>query len=319
MRRAALLQGDETLNTTYKLAWALAGALGFSISAHAVMAADLPPAAKPMIPAAAVDNALPAVSGVNGKVEVVGGEIKIGGGGHPAGAGVNASLSAPLGHDFGIQGDALVRAYDGSTAWGVGGHLFTRNPHSYLFGIAGASVTHNGTTIWGVGPEAELYMGRFSLEAFGGFGGVDYPSATDKHGGFGFLDLAWYPTDDWRLAIGGSSVYGYNAFHLSTEYQFQDTGTSLTGNLRTGNGATTATVGIKFYFGDTAPKSLIARHRQDDPGSAPQKFQTGAGTNWNEPTSTKHPPKYYDTESACRGAGYSWNSLEGFCYDPAAT
>lgn len=284
------------MNTSGKGIAALLAILALSASVHAVAAADM------SVPADPVADAFRAVSAVNGSLELFGGAIDPGTGTLNGQGGLAGSLTVPVGDALGLQGDILADLWGGDVALGGGAHLFTRNPSSYLFGLAGGAVRHNGTTLWGVGPEAELYLDRVSLEAFAGFGGIDYPTAPDVTGVFGFVDLAWYPTDDLRLAVGGSSVFGANALHAGGEYQVQN-GASLTGDLRAGGGAYSATAGLKFYFGDGTQKSLIERHRQDDPGGIPQKFTTGGGGNWTEPATAEPsacPPGYHlNPESYC--------------------
>src|SRR5690606_4834099 len=53
---------------------------------------------------------------------------------------------------------------------------------------------------------------RVSLEGWAGWATLEYddPMLADDSGFFGFGDLAFYPTDDWRLSIGVTSILGTN-------------------------------------------------------------------------------------------------------------
>lgn len=289
----------------HKLAWAVAGLFGFSISATAALAADLN--VDSGVPTPAMQTVLPAVSGVNGKFEVLGGMTDTPADGTNGVYGVTGSLSVPLGDRLGFQGDLAATSINGMAGFGGAAHLFTRNPDQYLLGITGAVATRNGATIYGIGPEAELYLGNFSLEAFGGFARLNQDKMPDDSGVFAFADLAWYPTDNWRVALGGASVLGYNSVDFSTEYQVPGIGTSLTGKVRIGeDGAKTATAGVKFYFGGESSKSLIDRHRQDDPQNRSLDLFSAAGKSM-----TRQDPGDYSTEKSCTDAGYEY----GFSYD----
>ena len=212
------------------------------------------------------DTMLPAVSGVNGKWEFDPGLLS----GAPL-LRAAGSLSAPLGDRFGIQADGMVSLTPSDQYFGGALHAFTRDPSSYLFGVtAGVVVQAGQATLAVIGPEAELYMDRLSFEGWGGFATINYvdPAMLDKTGAFAIADVAYYATDDFRLAVGGSYVLGDLSLHASAEYQFQGLGMplSLTGDARLHtDGNYTLTAGLKGYFGGDPQKSLIERHRQDDP------------------------------------------------------
>lgn len=232
--------------------------------AFSVLAAD-PPVLSPE-PVEQRDAVLPAVSGVNGKLE-----LDFGGLSDPAGSIVRggASLSVPLGQSFGLQGDLSIGSIDGD--WSVGGalHAFTRDPSSYLLGVTAGVVVADGSRLAAAGPEAELYLDRISLEGWAGWAAIEYDDAalTDENGFFAMGDIAYYATDDWRISLGGDSILGRESLNIATEYQFAGLGVPLsgTGEVRAyDTGAYSVKVGIKGYFGDP-DKSLIERHRQDDP------------------------------------------------------
>jgi len=252
----------SVLKTTRVVLLSSVFSLPFGFAAHA---ADLILYPEPFADAPS-DLTLPAVSGPNGKLE-----FALGGITDPESAVFRAagSFSLPVGDAFGLQADLAVQNFDGD--WAVGGalHAFTRDPDAYLFGLTGGVVITDGATLAAIGPEAELYLDRVSLEFWAGWAAVEYDDAmlSDDDGFFAFGDLAYYVTDDWRVSIGGASVLGSEWLRLATEYQFTDLSLPLSGTAEFrayDTGAYSGMIGIKGYFGDPG-KSLIDRHRQDDP------------------------------------------------------
>lgn len=226
-----------------------------------------------------VDLVLPAVSGINGKLE-----LDFGGVTDPDSAIFRAagSLSVPIGERFGVQGDVAVGSIDGEWAFGGALHAFTRDPSSYLLGVTAGVVVADGAQLAAFGPEAELYLDRISLEGWAGWAAIDYDDAllTDESGFFAMGDVAWYPTDDWRISLGAASILGRESVNLATEYQFAGLGFPLsgTGEVRAyDTGAWSARIGIKGYFGGDPDKSLIDRHRQDDPRNRALDLFSAAG------------------------------------------
>lgn len=259
----------------------------------------------------------PAVSGVNGKIEVSGGGVS-----SPASGAyrIGGSIAAPLGDSFGIQGDLSLQNY-GALAGAGALHLFTRDPDLYLAGVAAGVVRSNTATLSAVGVEGELYLGQVSIEAWAGVANLDYDalSAVDKSGFFALADIGWYATDDLRLSIGASSVLGYEALNIGAEYQVTSFSTpfSLTADARFGeDGNVTAMAGLKFYFGEQ--KSLIDRHRQDDPRDRGLDLFAAAGS---QVTETGVPPRVpvasdFADRDSCEEAGFTWKGGESpnYCY-----
>jgi len=251
----------------------------------------------------------PAVSGVNGKIEVSGGGVS-----SPASGAyrIGGSIAVPLGDTFGFQGDLSIQNY-GALAGAGAVHLFTRDPDLYLAGVTAGVVRSSTATLSAVGVEGELYLGQVSLEAWAGVANLDYDAlaAVDKSGFFAMADIGWYATDDLRLSIGASSVLGYEALNIGAEYQVTsfDSPFSLTADARFGeDGNVTAMAGLKFYFGEN--KSLIARHRQDDPKDRGLDLFAAAGS---QVTTTGVPtpkPSDFSDEASCEEAGFTWNGGE---------
>lgn len=227
---------------------------------------------------AALAQQKPAVSGLNGKFEFSAGALSLPTPtfmGRAAGA-----LTVPLGANFGLQADFSASTAPGFTT-SAALHLFTRDPDSYLLGASLGFVRSPGATIVAAGPEAEVYRDRVSVEAWGGVAMV-HPSApaANRFGVFALGSVAYYPTDNWRVSVGVSSLDGYAALQVGSEYLLDgfDLPVAVTGEARLGqDGAIRALVGLKSYFGPDPHKSLIARHREDDPADLGSALYAAAG------------------------------------------
>ncbi len=239
-----------------------------AISIIALAAASLPAFATDTSVPAYGASTLPAVSTVNGNVEFTGGFNRLAGTDNFVGA-IAGTISIPVDHAFGVQFDASAHVVGDDTAFGGAIHAFTRDPSSYLVGLTAAGVrTTSGNALWAIGPEAELYLDRVSIEAWAGIASLDYndPALTDRDGFFAIGDIAWYATDNWRLSVGASYIFEEASFNIATEYQLEAMPVSLTGRVTFAeNDNITATVGIKGYFGGPDNRTLMERHRQDDP------------------------------------------------------
>jgi hypothetical protein len=266
---------------------------------------------------------LPAVSEVNGKFEFSAGDFSIptdSSGGYFRGG---ASLTAPLGNAFGIQGDVSVVNKAPGASFGSALHLFTRDPNSYLVGItAGFVSTTNNRQLGAVGPEAELYSGQWTLQGWAGVAGLDYntPGLADLRGAFAMVDVLYYPTNNLKLDLGASTILRYNTAKIGVEYGLGDMGLpiSLTADARYGgDGAFTITAGLKGYLGGDTSESLINRQRTDDPPNRALDLDEASGSLlFATPPSSTTPP---DPEQACINDGGHWefNGETYFCnYEP---
>lgn len=235
-------------------------ALTWIVPAPAALAADV------------VNEPLCAVSGINGKVEAIGGYSENDDEKGDALVSGLASLSVPLGCDFGAQFDVGVLDELDETTYGGAVHLFTRDPDSYLFGVTGGYFDAGDANLWAIGPEAEFYFGQFTLQAWGGY--VDIDADDDAGGGSdGFIDVdaSYYATDDLRLYVGGNILADQEFLRAGFEYQFADSMTASFGAKVGENDYVGITGGLSFYFGSD-DKSLIRRHREDDPANRVKSF-----------------------------------------------
>ncbi len=219
------------------------------------------------------DYGRPAVSAPNGKVSVFGGKMD------PSLFGVTGAFTVPLGHSFGLQVDGMVGSGRGAAFYGFGGHAFWRDPAKGLLGIYGSHVNWEASTVNASAPggavtdvlgadvnkfgvEGAAYLGRWSLEGLAGYQFGSYTGFTGK------VMLAVYPTDNFRLDGGFRYLNGVGAIGMvDAEWQpHQGTGLTVFASGSLGeNDYSQVLGGVRYYFGDTG-KSLIRRHREDDPG-----------------------------------------------------
>ncbi len=280
---------------------------------------------------------LPAVSALNAKLELGYAWIRFGDYIQPP-AGQHAqtgniygvgSVSAPVGHRFGVQFDAgllssissgdLVAGSPTSiavdrtnTAYGIGGHFFWRDPEVGLLGAYGHFVRLNeeysttggrdeiNTDVYRGGVAGEYYWNRLTFE---GFAGLDHlriyevtnngsVSPTNDTLSATFMSLraatAYYPMDDLRVFAGVK--YAFNDLNAlaGAEYLFNShsgIAPAVFAEGTIGEESASVRVGLRAYFGQTG-KSLIDRHRQDDPrqmlfDDLPSMYQCGLGLAFN--------------------------------------
>ena len=238
------------------------------------IAADLPAAyPETSVPSLA---SLPAVDGFNGKLEAFGGGYQDG-----ALGGVSGAISIPLGYRFGAQIDGTIADIGGKTLASAGGHLFWRDPSIGLIGLYGSYGHYEGfggVDSYQAAVEGEYYWGRLTLRGIAGVEGVD-ASTVGSGGGFVFaygnearffdkVDIAFYPADDFKVYVGHRYTGGVNAAAAGAEYLWRFNGgmaASVFGEGRIGeDDYKAAWAGVRVYFGGS-DKSLIRRHREDDP------------------------------------------------------
>lgn len=211
---------------------------------------------------------LPAVSAPNGKVEIGAGWDNLDDYDSDTVFRGGASFSFPVGDMFGIQADMAAVDTFGDTSIGGTLHAFTRDPNSYLLGAIGGYANAGDANVWYVGPEAELYLGNVSVEAVAGYMNVDVSNSSSSDKFFAIGDVALYATDNLRLSVGASSVAGFETGRAGLEwFMGDDMGVPASFKLdgRVGeDGFTSIEAGLSFYFGGD-DKSLIRRHREDDP------------------------------------------------------
>lgn len=274
---------------------ALCPIVGLLLYSGVAQAAD--PYTKPPV----ADAGAPAVDGINGKVGGFAGSIS-----KRSIYGAEGVLSVPLGGRYGLQVDGAGGSLGGRGFVSTAGHMFWRDPSVGLLG-GYASYTHwnafSGVNLGKYGVEGAWYAGRWTLE---GVAGVESGTRkTDISGGntttidldtrgFDHITVSYYINDNFRLSAGHLYTGGRNALSLGAEAAFALGGgrmVSLFGEGRIGESGNHGILGgLKVYFGQR-DKTLIRRHREDDPVTTLfDNIQgTGSGTN-SAPTVTAAPP-----------------------------
>lgn len=205
---------------------------------------------------------------------------------------IQGAISAPISENFGAQLDVGYLDSDLNlifgpfnfdfTATGFAGHVFWRDATVGLLGLYASKTTYDIGFPFGptaeidnvrVGVEAEAYFDRITFKGFLGadrakfpfFLGPIGPSLSETYvaakGEVGF-----YMTDNFVLKAGFDHSFETTSAKLGAEALFDMGGASpsffVDGSFN--DDETTIMAGLKIYFGG-ASKSLIRRHREDDP------------------------------------------------------
>jgi hypothetical protein len=224
---------------------------------------------------------LPAIDGINAKIDGFGG-----GANHSNGFyGTTGSLSVPLAQQWGLQIDGGVGSDKGIGTHGGAGHLFWRDPSVGLLGAYGSYSHWNGIETAAFGrisanaarfaAEGDYYWSRWTLR---GLVGVETVSVNATVPGFSvpnrFFDHvsgAYYVTDDFMLSAGHLYTFDTHFLTLGSEYGVTLGGGRMASLFAEGwigeHGNNAVLAGLRVYFGQR-DKSLIDRHRQDDPSVA---------------------------------------------------
>ncbi len=223
------------------------------------------------------------MDGLNGRATVFGGAAD-----GRAFYGAVGSVTMPLGNRYGLQIDGVRTNFDsrfeGNVAGdGVAAHLFWRDPSVGLLGAyghylhSGASLNSEAFTVnlFAGAAEGALYLGRFTIEGVAGVQGGQ--TDLEAQGKFDiatrFFDavyLSYYPTDNLRLSLGQSYALGQNGASVGAELGLPvgGGGGTMPAIFATGrvseSGDSAVMGGLHIYFGQRN-KTLIRRHREDDP------------------------------------------------------
>lgn len=221
-----------------------------------------------------------AVDGVNGKIDMLGGTLA-----NRSLFGASGALSIPLQGPYGFQLDSAIGSYDSRGFGSVGGHLFWRDPSRGLLGLYGAYSgwdQFGGIHVGQVAGEGAWYNGRWSVEGIAGveFGNSQTVTVGDPVNGFASttfavdtrffdkLNVAYYLQDNLKVFAGHRYLGGRNALALGGEWGLPLQNGKMAALFVEGrvgeNDYHGVWGGVRFYFGQR-DKSLIQRHRQDDP------------------------------------------------------
>lgn len=245
----------------------------------------LPAAEVPLAPDAMAHNPdisldLPAVDRLNGKVDYLGGWMN-----SDEGHNFSGSISLPVTERFGVQGDALYTHVIGNgyaTDFFAGGaHFFWRNPNRALVGLFAGGESGEAQYSLHAGVEAEYYFHQFTFGLSAGIGHLKYDQPvsffeTDQTRFVGSAFAAWYPVDQLMIEVGYANLFESHLGQAVIEYQTPLCGLSLTADAGIGShDYDYVLLGIRYYFGGN--KSLIRRHREDDPGGLLRRVMNGLG------------------------------------------
>jgi hypothetical protein len=227
----------------------------------------------------------PAVDGFNSKIDGFGGSQS-----NREIYGTRASFAVPLARQYGAQFDGAAASFDGRFLGNVGGHLFWRNPAQGLLGIY-SDYTHwdsrvGGVNVARVAAEGEYYLGRWTLSAIAGVEtgnsvsgivGTEIQTFDVKTRFFDVANVAYYLQDNLKVFVGHRYQGGKHSAALGGEWGFA-AGPGRMGALfaegRVGNESNHGVFGgLKLYFGQRH-KTLIRRHREDDPDTVPSAIGT---------------------------------------------
>jgi hypothetical protein len=124
--------------------------------------------------------------------------------------------------------------------------------------------------------EGALYLDRVTLDALVGAESGDNIDTQ-------FFDVAkvgYYPTDNLLLSVGQSYILGVHSGLVGAEWGFGVGGGTMTSVFAHGgvseNGVGTVLGGLRVYFGQR-DKTLIQRHREDDPAAISPMEITSVG------------------------------------------
>jgi hypothetical protein len=245
--------------------------------------------------AAPVSAYAPAVDGANAKTEPFGGRIA-----NRSIVGNQGAVTIPLNGSLGAQIDAAFGSFDRRGFGSVAGHFFWRNPNQALFGIYANHTRwdqYGGAHVSQLAGEGEFYSGRFTVQGIAGIEwgnrasatnvftsivppgvGFSYPagiattsifaSAFDvKTRFFDQINFKYYFADNALGYVGHRYLGGKHALALGGEYAFPVNRLMVSAFVEARVGESNFNGiwgGLKFYLGEKN-KSLLARHRQDDP------------------------------------------------------
>lgn len=218
-----------------------------------------------------------AVSKLNGKLGASHGSMN-----SNSGSNIEASVTLPVGDDFGFQVDGLYTEVGNVNFSGIGAHLFWRDPKKSMLGIIVGGVFGDYVDSAEISMEGEYYFDRITAGMTAGVSSIKYDINvpfidTEKRRAVGKLSLGFYPSNDFLISMAAERRFSNSYYSINLEYQLPESGFSFYANAMQGDyDYDHALIGIRYYFGDT--KSLKSRHRYDDPQSLMSGILHGIGS-----------------------------------------
>ena len=214
-------------------------------------------------------SSIPAVDGVNAKLSF---EHDIDGSDSLGGTG---SITIPLGHAFGLQLDGGAarhknESFGDAAAYRAVAHLFWRDPSKGMLGLFGDYIhidLLDGFNFYAGGVEGAVYFERWTLHGIVGLADGDLVDSS-------FFDrarLTYYPLDNLSIHIGHAYAHDEHRMLFGSEWGVVGQAGAATSLFLQGDldedGDTSMLAGFRLYLGQH-DKSLIRRHREDDPPAA---------------------------------------------------
>lgn len=224
-------------------------------------------------------SSLPAVDGVNAKLSF---EHDIDGSDSLGGTG---SITIPLGRSFGLQLDGGAANHKNELIGDASGyrgaaHLFWRDPSKGMLGLFGDYIRIDlldGFNFYAGGVEGAVYFERWTLHGIVGLADGDLVDSS-------FFDrarLTYYPLDNLSIHIGHAYAHDEHRMLFGSEWGFVGQAGAATSLFLQGDldedGDTSMLAGFRLYLGQH-DKSLIRRHREDDP---PDALGSATDTNYD--------------------------------------
>lgn len=183
---------------------------------------------------------------------------------------VQGQFTAPLGETFGVAIEGGAGAVGGHDYRGAAGHLFMRDPDSYMLGVFGGYTESSdfGFDVTRAGVEGEFYLSALTISATAGYQFSSNAALSDV--AFGSIDLRWYITNN--LYISGGGMMEDDRMYGRAGFEWQPGFAALPGLAFNAQGIVgdddyhSIMGGLTYYFG--VPASLKDRHRKYDPDSA---------------------------------------------------
>jgi hypothetical protein len=175
----------------------------------------------------------------------------------------------------------IHRPVIGGQRCGRGGHLFWRDWDRGLAGLTGGFIHGDLVDSGAGGVEGEYYLDRLTFLAGLGAAHIGYDTPVP------FIDTSvtdFYAAAGLRYYLLDDLMFGATCLHLfdnelgvgQIEYQTPILGLSLFAEVAMGeHDYEHALIGAQFYLGSR--KSLIRRHREDDPPSIVRQILDGIG------------------------------------------
>jgi hypothetical protein len=217
-----------------------------------------------------------AVSDINGRIGYLGGSMA-----EDPGHNAFGSFSVPVAQNFGFQADGLYTHVSDRDFYGGGGHLFWRDWDTGLLGVTGGTVQSHFVDSSLGGVEGEYYWGRLTFTAGLGAAHIGYNAsvpfiATSVTDFYATAGLRYYLLDDLMFGATYLHLFDNELGVGQIEYQTPLPGLSLLAEAAVGShGYDHVLLGAQLYLGTN--KSLIRRHREDDPPSIVRQILDGIG------------------------------------------